>query len=194
MLITDFSQLDLSRRYSYADYLTWAFKERVEIIRGKVLRMSPAPGRKHQKIATNLSGLAWLHFRKKDCQVFEAPFDVRLPVPKGEQPYTVVQPDLSVICDPEKLDDRGCNGAPDLVVEILSPGNAEREMKDKYGVYEAAGVREYWIVDPEHESVSAFVRNESGIYQGLAPKVKGEIIASNIFPDMKIDLGEVFDE
>ncbi len=192
MPITDLSQLDLSKSYTYADYLSWQFQERVELIRGRVKKMSPAPGRRHQEIAANMSGLVWLFFRKKDCKVFVAPFDVRLPVPKDGKDHTVVQPDLCVVCDPAMLDDRGCNGAPDLVVEILSPGNAEREMRDKFEVYETALVREYWVVDPEHEVVSVFKLDENHRYLGLPPKVKGDLLKSTIFPAMELDLEEVF--
>jgi len=119
---------------------------------------------------------------------------VRLPAPKGEKDHTVVQPDLCVVCDLEKLDDKGCRGAPDLVVEILSPGNAEREMRDKFEVYETAGVREYWVVDPEHEVVSVYKLNEEHRFVGLPPRVKGDVLRSTIFPAMELDLGEVFGE
>lgn len=194
MPITELSQLDLDKKYSYTDYLSWRLQERIELIRGRVVKMSPAPSRRHQKMATSLSALVWLHFRKMNCQVFEAPFDVRLPVPRGEKDRTVVQPDLCVVCDLDKLDDRGCDGAPDLVVEILSPGNTTREMKDKYEVYEEAGVREYWLVDPEHEAVTVYLRNEQGIFIGLQPVTAGSELQSSIFPELKIDLQELFEE
>jgi Uma2 family endonuclease len=119
---------------------------------------------------------------------------VRLPLPKGEKPYTVVQPDLSVICDSGKIDELGCNGAPDLVIEILSPGNSGKEMREKFEVYEEAGVREYWIVDPERESVISYVLNKQGKYIGLPPKTAGQRMAPAIFPELQIDLGEVFRE
>jgi Uma2 family endonuclease len=194
MPITELSQLDPDKVYTYADYLKWRFQERVELIRGKILKMSPAPSREHQKISRQLSLFIFTFFDKKQCQAYSAPFDVRLPVPKGNKPYTVVQPDLCVICDPEKLDELGCNGAPDLVIEILSPGNTSREMQLKFSVYEEAGVREYWIVDPEHEAVIPFVLNERGKYIGLQPKTGGQLMSPAIFPDMVIDLGEVFRE
>jgi Uma2 family endonuclease len=192
--ITDYAQLDPDKLYTYADYLKWKFQERVELIRGKIFRMSPAPNSRHQIISGNIFVKIWNYLEGNPCRVFAAPFDVRLPVPKGEKPYTVVQPDLCVICDPEKLDDQGCNGAPDLVIEILSPGNSSKEMRDKYAVYEEAGVREYWIVDPEREAVIAYVLNEQGTYIGLPPRIAGEMMVPAIFPELQIDLGEVFRE
>lgn len=116
-MITHIDQLDLSKRYTYADYLTWKFEERVELIRGKLFKMSPVPGTSHQRISFNLSLQIGPYFKGKSCLVFTAPFDVRLPLPPDrqtdEQIDTVVQPDLSIICDPNKLDERGCQGPPD---------------------------------------------------------------------------------
>lgn len=129
-MITKFEDLDLTKQYSYADYLTWQFQERLELIKGYVYKMSPAPARKHQQIVWNVSGVFWEKFKKGPCKVYQAPFDVRLPkkgLSADKQTFTVLQPDLCVICDLDKLDDRGCVGAPDLVVEILSPGNTKRE-------------------------------------------------------------------
>jgi Uma2 family endonuclease len=192
--ITDYAQLDPEMIYTYADYLKWKFQERVELIRGKIFKMSPAPNSRHQTISGNLHGIVWTYLQGNPCKVFSAPFDVRLPLPKGEKPYTVVQPDLSVICDSGKIDELGCNGAPDLVIEILSPGNSGKEMREKFEVYEEAGVREYWIVDPERESVISYVLNKQGKYIGLPPKTAGQRMAPAIFPELQIDLGEVFRE
>ena len=130
---------------------------------------------------------------KQKCEVFSAPFDVRLARKKGDKnTITVVQPDLCVVCDMEKLDDRGCNDAPDLIIEILSPGNSKREMQQKFDLYQESGVKEYWLVHPQDESVFAYVLNEEGIYIGLRPKVKGEIATPAIFPDLKVILDDVF--
>lgn len=127
MKITQLSQLDSEATYSYADYLTWQLDKAVELIRGKVMLMSPAPNVKHQSIVTNLGGVLYQFFYKKPCKLFYAPFDVRLydqhkSIKAGQDIYTVVQPGLSVICDPEKLTEQGCLGAPDWIIEILSPG------------------------------------------------------------------------
>lgn len=194
-IITDINQLDLNGTYSYADYLLWKFKERVELFKGKILKMSPAPARKHQVIARELYG-HFFNFYKSNiiCNFFPAPFDVRIPRKntKDQEIFTVVQPDLCVICDPNKLDERGCIGAPDLIIEILSPGNSKKEMKLKFDLYEEAGVREYWIVDPNTESVLINVL-ENGKYITQKPMVDDEI-TSTIFPNLKIHTNDIFSE
>jgi Uma2 family endonuclease len=194
-MITSLDQLNPDGSYTYADYLLWQLQERIELIRGKIVRMSPAPSRRHQEAASNLHGMMWAHFKGKPCKVFTAPFDVRLPrkAQPGDKAYTVVQPDLCVVCDPAKLDDRGCEGAPDLVVEILSPGNTRREMREKFEVYEESGVREYWMVHLGDKTVQVFVLHEAdGRFHGIKPFVDGDLMPAQIFPDLRIDLAEVF--
>ncbi len=193
-MITNISQLDPEKTYSYADYLTWQLKERVELIKGKLFKMSPAPSNTHQKIATALSAIVWQYFRKESCQVRVAPFDVRLNRKKQNdvEAKTVVQPDLCVICDPNKLDKRGCNGAPDLVVEILSPGNSRQEMKEKFEVYEENGVREYWLVNPTDKNVIVYLLDEKGKFIGQKPFIEEDTLRSFIFPELEIELEEVF--
>ena len=136
--ITKFSQLDLTKQYSYADYLTWQFKERVELIRGWISKMSPAPSTGHQSISSVFQGEIYSYLKKSTCKLFAAPFDVRLIDSKksknNQQVVTVVQPDICVICDEKKLDERGCVGAPDLIIEIVSPGNSKKEMKTNHGM------------------------------------------------------------
>ncbi|NUO01660.1 MAG: Uma2 family endonuclease [Saprospiraceae bacterium] len=191
--ITDLSQLDPNGSYTYSDYLLWQFQERVELIRGKLFRMSPAPNVAHQRLATFFTAKLFNFFEKKTCQVFAAPFDVRLPVSRKKgQDTTVVQPDLCVICDPAKLDEHGCAGAPDLVVEILSPGNSTKEMREKYRVYEEAGVREYWIVNPAEKVVFVYILDEKGNYIGLAPVTGEDALRAAIFTELVIDLKEIF--
>jgi len=187
------SDLDPDGFYTYSDYLLWKFKERVELIRGRLFKMSPAPGTAHQKISRELSRFFLNFFHKKPCQVFIAPFDVRLPVysKKGED-STVVQPDLCVICDEKKLDEKGCNGAPDLMVEILSPGNTHKEMREKFDAYQEAGVREYWMVDPTLKVVLIYALDKKGIFIGLAPVTEEVPLRSRIFPELEIDLKEIF--
>ena len=191
--ITSFSQLDPDKYYTYSDYLTWQFKERVELFLGRVTKMSPAPNVNHQRLSSNILGLIWNFIRYKECQVFSAPFDIRLPITnkKGHKD-TVVQPDIVVICDESKLDEQGCNGAPDIVVEILSPGNCSREMKDKFELYELSNVPEYWIVDPEHQDITVYSLNEVFKYIGSKPFVSGEVVRSQIIQGMDISVGEVF--
>lgn len=191
--ITDISQLDPNGSYTYDDYLLWQFEERVELIRGKLFKMSPAPNTRHQRMLGELHVQLRSCFNKQICQVFLAPFDVRLPVSRRKgQDTTVVQPDLCVICDPNKLDERGCAGAPDLVIEILSPGNSKKEMREKFEVYEEAGVREYWLVNPLDNVVLVYVLNEAGKYIGLAPVTEDQELRAAIFPELLIDLKEVF--
>lgn len=194
-IVTDINQLDLNGTYTYADYLLWQFKERVELIKGKIFKMSPAPNTRHQVISTNLQGNLFIYLRDQPCKLFSAPFDVRLFDSKrsasaNRDIYTVVQPDLCVICDSTKLDEKGCLGAPDLVIEILSPGNSQKEMYNKFLLYQECGVREYWLVDTDRSAVLLYILNESGKYIGLQPAI--QVLRSTIFPDLKIDLEKIF--
>ena len=192
-IVTQFSDLDPEGHYTYSDYLLWQFQERVELIKGKIFKMSPAPNTLHQKISISLASIIFVHFKPHRCQAFAAPFDVRLPVKdKKGRNSTVVQPDLCVICDESKLDEQGCNGAPDWVIEILSPGNSRFEMREKFRIYEEAGVREYWIVNPAERNVLQYILNEAGQYSGLAPATEEDQLRPHIFPDLVIDLKEVF--
>lgn len=194
MVITSLDQLDPNGSYTYADYLLWQFEERVELLRGKIRKMA-APNRRHQGIATGLTRLFANALWKSPCKVYVAPFDVRLTrfsVAKNKDVTTVVQPDLCVICDPAKLDDRGCNGAPDLIIEILLPGNSRTEMKDKYELYQDAGVLEYWITDPTEKMIQVFKLNEEGRYIGLQPAVEGDLLTTPIIPNLQVDVTEVF--
>jgi Uma2 family endonuclease len=190
--------LDINKTYSYADYIKWTFSETVEIIRGFVVQMAPAPGLTHQKISRKLTIKLGLFFEGKKCQLFSAPFDVRLPNNKTEtqdkQITTVVQPDLCVVCDPEKLDERGCIGAPDLIIEIVSPGNTKKEMKQKFEVYQESAVKEYWLVLSAEKSVFVYTLNEAGVYVGSKPYTIEDKIGSLQFPGLEIDLAYIFEE
>ncbi|TAE25554.1 MAG: Uma2 family endonuclease [Cytophagales bacterium] len=193
-MVTRFEDLDLTKQYSYADYLKWTFQERLELIRGWIFPMS-APGRRHQQISWNMTTSFVDYFRDKPCKVYLAPFDVRLPrkpTPDNARIETVLQPDLCVICDLSKLDDKGCVGAPDLIVEILSPGNTKKEMKQKFDVYQESGVREYWLIQPDDRNVFQYVLNDEGIYIGLHPLTDEDELVSRVFPDFRINLEGVF--
>lgn len=190
--IEDYGQLDLSKSYTYWDYLKWKFTERVELIRGRIVKMSPAPNVNHQRISIKLTTEIFPLFEKTKCNVFAAPFDVRLHVPSGLKDNTVVQPDLCIICDNSKLDKQGCNGAPDLVVEILSPGNSKHEIDVKFQLYEESGVKEYWIIQPEGKTVLVYCINEDKAYFGLRPFCEGMTIESALFPDLKIAVSDLF--
>lgn len=193
-MITSISQLDPNGSYTYADYLRWKFEERIELLRGRIHKMA-APSRRHQGISIVLAREIANSLKHSTCKAYTAPFDVRLTRTKNnKQVNTVVQPDLCVICDPAKLDDRGCSGAPDLIIEILSPGNSKTEMKDKFELYQEAGVREYWLVSPIERTVQVFKLNDEGIYIGLAPKVEDDFLTTPIIPNLEIDLMDVFAE
>jgi Uma2 family endonuclease len=193
----DTLNLDLNKRYTYADYLTWIDDVRRELYDGFIKLMTPAPSRKHQKISAKMMKIWGVYLENKQCEVYHAPSDVRLP--KGKQNkndaqiYTVLQPDIYVICDLSKMDDRGCLGAPDLVMEIISANNQKRDIREKFDIYQEHGVREYWIVNPNDENVNVFVLDEKGKFQFRGMYAGDDKIPVNIFDgDLKIDLLEVF--
>jgi len=194
-MITSLDQLDFNKKYTYSDYILWKFQERVELLKGWIFPMA-APSAIHQEISGNLYGFLWTFLRKNPCKLYAAPFDVRLSLPKNKMTDdkidTIVQPDLCVICDTSKIKKQGCVGAPDLVVEILSPGNSKKEMRDKFELYEEAGVLEYWIVDPTHRSVLIYVLKEGKFINTSRPLTDEDILQAAIFEDLKIDLSEVF--
>ena len=162
--------LDLSRQYTYADYLTWADNKMRELLNGFVRLMSPAPTLKHAVILSKLGNLLFnfIDRNNNNCQVFYAPFDVRFPKnlnkTADDQIYTVIQPDICVVCDPSKLDERGCLGAPDMVVEILSLSSQRYDLREKFNIYEAGGVKEYWVVSPKEKGINVFILQNDGKY------------------------------
>jgi len=192
--ITRLDQLDRTQQYTYADYLRWQIEDRLELIRGYVFEMA-SPNRRHQRILGNLFVNTANYLKGKTCEVYQAPFDVRLPRHNrkaDEKVFTVVQPDLCVICDPEKLDDAGCIGAPDWVVEVLSKGNSKKEMKAKFAAYEEAGVREYWVVQPEYSNVLVYAL-ENGRFMAHPTLTDDDIAATpTIFPELTINIAELF--
>ena len=186
---------DPSLSYTYSDYLKWKFEEQVELIRGKISKMSPAPAPRHQQISISLASEIYNFLKRKLCKVFTAPFDVRLPVKnkkKDNEITTVVQPDICVICDETKIDSRGCLGAPDLLIEILSPGNTEKEVKLKFELYEEAGVKEYWIVYPAEENIAVFILNENGRYDGAKIYAGNDPIKSLAVKGLIIQPADIF--
>ena len=193
--ITEVNEPDFSYsgEYTYADYLKWTIEERVELIKGKIFRMSPAPNSVHQQLSMEISGRLWFFLKDQQCQVFSAPFDVRLPVKskKDKDIITVVQPDVCVVCDAEKLDDRGCIGAPDIVVEILSPSNNKKELRNKYEVYEESGVKEYWIVSPQDYTFFIYTLRD-GRFVPSRLMGEGDVVHSSVLPGFSLDLSEVF--
>lgn len=190
--VTNFSDLDLTKEYTYSDYVLWQFSERVELIKGFIRKMSPAPNRFHQVVARNITGIFLNAFKKHSCNVYFAPFDVRLPIPSKKKDTTVVQPDICVVCDKSKLDDAGCNGAPELMIEILSPNNSKHDVDTKFKLYEEAGVLEYWLVEPVEKIIFVYTL-VNGKFIGLKPQTEGENIQSPLFPDLKVAIVDVFE-
>jgi len=194
-MITDISQLDLDKKYSYADYLTWKFDEMVELIKGRISLMSPAPNRNHQAILGDLHWSLRKFFIKKPCEIYLSPFDVMLLNKKkstiNDEIFTVIQPDLCIVCDESKLDEQGCKGSPDLVIEILSPGNSKKEMGLKFDLYEENEIPEYWIVEPYHQSIQIFTLQNKK-YIGLRPFTTDDIIKSPLFPNLTFNVKDIF--
>ena len=193
--ITDINQLDLNGTYSYADYLLWRFKERVELFKGKVFEMSPAPNRKHQEVSLLITRYLDRFFEHQKCGLYVAPFDVRLinftKSTANSKVFTVVQPDLCVVCDQSKLDKKGCIGSPDLVVEIISPGNSKKELGVKFNLYEENGVLEYWIVNPLEQTVLIYSLVNSK-FIAAKPLIDGEKITSPLFPELNFEVSKIF--
>jgi len=185
-----------SNNFTYGDYITWPDEERWEIIDGHAYNMSPAPSRRHQEISRQLARPIINFLVDKPCKVYYAPFDVRLPVAdeQDEDVENVVQPDIVVICDKAKLDDKGCRGAPDLIIEILSPSTTLKDMNTKLSLYERHGVKEYWIVHPVDNIISVFTLTKDGIY--VKPEVYSaeDKIKTSILEGLEIDLSLVFRE
>ncbi len=193
MQVTD---LDFDKNYTYADYLKWTFDDRLEILKGKLFRMTPAPSRMHQEVTIIIGREISQFLKGKPCRVYTAPFDVRLSRKNAadQTVTTVFQPDICVVCDLEKLDDRGCVGAPDIVVEILSPGNNRKELRNKYEIYEEAGVQEYWIVWPISQTFLKYTLDESGKYVPSRILTGGDLVTTPILPGFVLDLEAVFEE
>ena len=190
-VITNIEQLDLINSvYTYTDYVLWNIKERLEVIKGKIFRLD-TPDVSHQKISGNLYGEMYHYFKGKSCKLFAAPFDVVLKNKKGIED-SVVQPDICVVCDPKKLEnDKRCLGAPDLIIEILSPGNTKKEMRDKYELYEETGVYEYWVVRPIDKEITQFVL-ENDKYRALPPIIEGDMISSAKFLELTVATEDIF--
>ncbi len=190
---------DYAGSYTYADYMKWTVPDMMELIRGKIYKMSPAPRAVHQVVSGEVYRQIANYLKRKKCQVFIAPFDVRLPVsPKKKADKditTVIQPDVCVVCDPSKIDERGCLGAPDWIIEVLSPRTSAKDLSIKFEVYEEAGVREYWVVHPTEQTLIVYILNENGKYEGaLKPYIRTDQVRPITLPDLTIHLEEIFPE
>jgi Uma2 family endonuclease len=200
MALVQEKQQFLEGNYTYADYLEWDEDFRAEIIGGKVYMMSP-PLTVHQWVSGELFFQIKSFLKGKPCKVFAAPFGVRLFPKEDHSDNTVVEPDIVVICDSSKVDERGCNGAPDLVIEILSPSTTRKDRLVKFNQYLDAGVREYWIVDPDAASVEVYILDQGrfmasayGIVDPEDPLAKytSDKAPVSVLPGLEIDLKTVF--
>jgi len=182
--------------YTYKDYLEWPEEERWELIEGVAYNMTPSPSRSHQKISAALVNALYQYLKGKNCEVYYAPFDVRLPEGDEEDNKikTVVQPDIVVICDPSKLDEKGCKGSPDLIMEILSPSTASIDYISKLQLYEKNQVSEYWIIHPIDKIVMVYRLLEGGNYGRAEVYSEKDRVKAGIFDDFVIDLKEIFIE
>jgi Uma2 family endonuclease len=183
-------------RYTFGEYLNWPDEERWEIINGMAYAITPAPSTQHQRILVELTRQLSNYFLEKPCEVFAAPFDVRLPQGDEEDEVidTVVQPDLVVVCDPVKIDEKGCKGAPDLVVEIVSPATVQKDLKEKLTLYERVGVKEYWILHPFDKTIMVFKLNQMGQYGRPDILTKDDHLKTGLFEDLTIDLKRIISE
>jgi len=182
--------------YTYEDYISWDDGQRYELINGYVYMLA-APTTQHQRISMAMAAAMYDYLKDKSCEVFAAPFDVRLFEASEEkkkkflriyQKEVIAQPDLSIVCDPDQLDEKGCNGAPTLVVEILSPAN--RHYQEKVNAYMSAGIRELWIVDPKLQTIFLYLRKDKEYI--ISTFELDETLASPTFPGLEIPLGDIF--
>jgi Uma2 family endonuclease len=187
------SDLDINKTYSYADYYSWTFEERVELINGKIFNLESSPGTEHQRLSGRIVNSFYNYLKGKPYEVFAAPFDVRLPKQSknDEDVFNVVQPDLCVICDRSKIDERGCLGVPDIVIEILIAGDNRKELKDKFELYESAGVKEYWIILSISKTFLKYILKD-GHFLSSRLLTFGDLIITPILPGFSLNLDELF--
>lgn len=175
------------KKVTYADYLTWPDEPRYEIIEGNPY-LQAAPSTQHQRIVSRLVGELYSFLQGSSCEVFTAPFDVRLSAASDDEEYYVVQPDISVICDEKKLDDRGCKGAPDLIVEVLSPSSWQRDRIEKWNQYQKHGVSEFLLIYPNEKIVEQYILGDNGKYGLPVIYNKEDSFQSHIVQDFSIAL------
>lgn len=182
-------------RYTFADVLAWDESERAEIIDGEPVMMAP-PTTAHQLISGEIFRQLGNYLEGKKCLAIPAPFAVRLFEKDEDSPEdvdTMVEPDISIVCDREKLDKHGCKGAPDMVVEILSPSTQRHDRLVKLGLYQRAGVREYWIVSPEEQTVQVFLQRDGSLQLHEVYDRTG-VAKVNVLEGCFIELEKVFSE
>lgn len=186
-----------NRKYTYVDYLSWPEDERVEIIDGDSYLLA-APSRIHQKVLSELHRQIANFLVGKECEVYPAPFHVVLDLEGNtsneEDIQHIFEPDITIVCDTSKLDDAGCKGTPDMIVEVISPSTARRDKIVKFNKYEQAGVKEYWIIEPQEKIVSVFTLQENLRYGRPNLYTNEDQVKVTIFDDLIIDLQMVLSE
>ncbi len=188
-------KIEPGKIYTYADYLTWPDDEHWELIEGIPYNISPAPLIRHQEILLEIASILHGNLKGKPCKAFVSPVDVRLKNDihaVNKETYSVVQPDLVVVCDKNKVDEKGIVDAPDICIEILSESTSYKDEGDKYKLYEKHGVKEYWIVNPVIESISVFKHNGRCFEKPVFYKNE-EILESAVLPELQIRLADVFE-
>jgi len=183
------------RRYSYEDYLSDNEKEKIEIINGEIFKLAPPHSRRHQQILRELliEFTLFLRENSSEGEAYCAPFDVRLQAENkdNDEVYNVVQPDITVIYDKSKLDERGCQGTPDMIIEILSPSSIKLDKWEKYYLYEKVGVKEYWIVDAMNEFIEVFLFDENK-FESFGVFTKDDMIQVQTIRGLELDLKHIF--
>lgn len=186
--------IDPIGKSTYKDYLTYEENERIELIEGEIYNMAPAPSRIHQKLINELSYLINHHIKSNNgpCEVYTAPFDVILNDSDNDifSSRNVVQPDISVICDKNKLTDKGCVGSPDMIIEVVSPYNSSTDYVKKTYIYELYGVTEYWIIDPMKKAIIVYIL-EDNAYNSFEIYSFNDKIKVGIFKDLVIDFSAI---
>ena len=182
------------RIYTYKDYLNWPDGERWELIEGVAYNMTPSPSRSHQKISLAIATEIYQYLKGKKCEVYQAPFDVRFPESneKDENIKTVVQPDIVIICDPSKLDEKGCQGSPDLIIEIISPSTAPHDYITKLNLYEKNRIPEYWIIHPRDRIAMVYRRTADGKYGKAEIYSQEDAVKMGIFEDFSLNMELIF--
>ncbi|MGG4141707.1 Uma2 family endonuclease [Paenibacillus algorifonticola] len=184
------SHPDEKKTHTYEDWLTWDGSW--ELIDGKVFNMSPALTSLHQYIVGELYFALRTFFQNRNCYVFMAPFDVFFSESGDFQsPDHIVQPDLSVVCSKDQISKRGCNGAPALIIEVLSPSTALKDFNEKFNLYQKFGVQEYWIADPGNRTVHVYALQD-GSYQVRHLFTEQEMVQSSVFKDLQVPMNKLF--
>lgn len=178
-------------RHTYGDYITWSGDERYELIDGIAYAMSPAPTRLHQRFVAEIFRQIADALEESPCEVNIAPFDVRLPAndEDDESTSTVIQPDIVVVCDPDKLDERGCRGAPDWIIEILSPATAVHDQINKLAIYQRHGVQEYWLIHPADRIATVYLPDGTGYGKPQLFELRGTLSSQK--PAVTIDWQQI---